>query len=78
MTASMEIYRYTITLRSGDTITTDAMSYHDQAEPWLIFNDTGGTTLTIRADTVDRIARSLLPVGAQKVDELTDREPAGD
>jgi hypothetical protein len=75
MTASMELYRYTLTLRNGEVVTTDAMSYHDEAEPWLVFNDTVSTVLTIRADTVDRIARSPQPIGRQRVDELTDREP---
>jgi len=75
MSANMELYRYTLTLRNGETITADAMSYHDDAEPWLVFNDTVSTVLTIRADSVDRIARSPQPIGHQRVDELTDPEP---
>lgn len=74
MTASMELYRYTLTLRNGDIITTDAMSYRE-AEPWLVFDDTVSTVLTIRAEAIDRIARSPLPIGSQRVDELTDTEP---
>jgi hypothetical protein len=83
MTASIPIYRYTITLKppvGAPAITAahplapvlaDAMSFRE-AEPWFIFDDTQGTVLTIRIDTVDSISRSPLPVRGQTVDELTD------
>jgi hypothetical protein len=76
MPSKIPVYRYTITMADGTTRTAEAIVYREEP-PWIIWDDTYSTVLTLRGEKVDEIARSAEPVGAQRVDELTDREPTG-
>jgi len=79
MGAQIPVYRYTITLAPSleaakDIRTVDAISFREE-HPWIIFDDTRASVLVLRAERVDEIQRSADPIGAQLVDELSDREP---
>lgn len=85
MTASIPIYRYTVTRKPQHVpqdgvapaqllpapLTVDAMSVRED-DIWLIFDDTVGSVLTVRIDSVEMVQRSPEPVSGQTVDELTD------
>lgn len=66
--SQVPIYRYTVTLTSGEQRTADAFT-HRAYEEWLLFDDTRATVYQVRAEKVDEIARSTEPVGQQEVEE---------
>lgn len=75
-TAQVPIWRYTITLvqPSGQEllvspITVDAMAYEEDG-PWTVFDDTVGTVLSRRTDTILEVRRSADPVSHQGTDLL--------
>lgn len=75
-TANVPIWRYTITLVQppgqeplADPITVDAMGY-DEDGPWTVFDDTVGTVLSRRTDTILEVRRSPEPVSHQGTDLL--------
>lgn len=70
MTASIPIYTYRVILTDARELTIDAMSFRE-SEPWIIFDDTEGTVLTIRTDTIAYVQRGAQS-RAQVVDELSD------
>jgi hypothetical protein len=76
MSTQVPLYRFTVRMNDGTPDRTcDAIAIFREADPWLIFDDTHSTVLTLRSEKVDEIARSSEPVGHQLVDELDDPEP---
>lgn len=67
-TETVAIYRYTLTLKTGENRTCNAMAYL-QDGPWLTFDDLNGSVLTIRHDLVDEVHRGE-QVGEQEVETL--------
>lgn len=67
-TEKVPIYAYTITLKDGTTRSTRALGYELDG-PWIVFDDTVSTVLTIREERVDEIARGE-QINAQEVDAL--------
>lgn len=75
-TAQVPIWRYEIALVQApgtdllpDRITVDAMGYEEDG-PWTLFDDTRGTVLSRRTDTILEVRRSAEPVSHQGVDQL--------
>lgn len=75
-TAQVPIWRYTITLVQPpdqdllvSPLTVDAVGYEEDG-PWTLFDDTMGTVLSRRTDTILEVRRSAEPVSHQGVDQL--------
>lgn len=68
-TGRIPVWRYTIATLNGDPITVDAVAY-DEDGPWTIFDDTQGTVLSRRTDTILEVRRSTEPVSHQETDQL--------
>lgn len=74
--ARIPIFRYQITLVPPQSeslvapmLCVDAMSYREDG-PWTIFDDTQGTVLSRRTETILEVYRSAEPVAHQETDQL--------
>lgn len=77
-TAPVPLWRYTITLvdqpradglLNNNEVVVEAVGY-DEDGPWTIFDDTFGTVLTRRTDTILEVRRSTEPVSHQRADQV--------
>lgn len=72
-TVQVPIFRYEITLRdhpAGDPpIVVDAMGDREDG-PWTVWDDTRGTVLRRRTETILEVRRTPEPVAHQETDQL--------
>ena len=73
-TSEIPLFDYTLTLCPHETLLGDlvhlrAVGYHEDAG-WTVFDDTLGTVLARRSDTILEIRRSEQPIGTRDAEEM--------